>query len=180
MFPLDHPTVVQLRKLIGIANYQFGRGGGQILFNKNVRVACSRRTGRIRHIFRKNHLIATLRPKDGYFALTIAGAKLILSGMKEPYNLVVVQNDVSEFIQAGGDVFAKHVVHATASLRPAEEVIVVDEKKHLLAVGKAVLSGTDMQYFKRGVAVKVRRGDKNSRNRRITRQDSELDDELEI
>lgn len=180
MFPLDYPTVVQLRKLIGIANYQFGRGVGQILFNKDVRVACSRRTGRIRHIFWKNQLIATLRPKDGYFALTMAGAKLILSGMKEPSNLVVVQNDVSEFIQAGGDVFAKHVIHADARLRPAEEVIVVDEKKRLLAVGRAVLSGNDMQFFKRGVAVKVRSGDETSRNHQLQSQDSELDDELEI
>jgi predicted RNA-binding protein (TIGR00451 family) len=177
---LDQPTLVQLRKLIGIANYQFGRGAGHTLFNRDTKVACSRRTGRIRHIFRKNELIATLRPKDGYFALTMAGAELILSAMKETPNLVVVQNDVSEFIRAGGDVFAKHIIHADARLRPAEEVIVVDEKKHLLAVGRAVLSGNDMQFFKRGVAVRVRRGVKTSRNSWTPRQDSEFDDVLEL
>jgi len=176
---LIHPTLPQLRKLIGVANYQFGRGVGPVLFNKDVKVVCSRRTGRIRHIFRKNQLIATLRPKDGYLALTMAGARLILSGIKQPPNVVSVQTDVSEFIRAGGDVFAKHVVRADRRLRPAEEVIVVDENNHLVAVGRAVLSGNDMQYFKRGVAVKVRRGVDDSRIERITEQDSELADVLE-
>lgn len=177
-FPLIHPTSPQLRKLIGVANYQFGSNVGSILFNRDVKVACSRRTGRIRHIFRKNQLIATLRPKDGYLALTMAGAKLILSEMKQPPNLVSVQTDVSEFIRAGGDVFAKHIVRADRRLRPAEEVIVVDEKNHLLAVGRAVLSGNDMQYFKRGVAVKVRRGADDRQTERI-RDESELADVLE-
>jgi predicted RNA-binding protein (TIGR00451 family) len=164
---LSHPTFPQLRKLIGVANYQFGKNVGSVLFNRDVKVTCSRRTGRIRHVFRKNQLIATLRPKDGYLALTIVGAKLILSRTKDPPNLVIVQNDVSEFIRTGGDVFAKHIVGADRCLRPAEEVIVVDENKHLLAVGRAFLSGNDMQYFKRGVAVKVRRGVDDSRRERI-------------
>lgn len=176
---MNYPTLPQLRKLIGVANYQFGRGVGAVLFNKDVKLACSKRTGRIRHIFRKNQLIATLRPKDGYLALTMAGARLVLSGMKDAPNLVIVQNDVSEFIRVGGDVFAKHVVRADGRLRPAEEVIVVDEKNRLLAVGRAVLSGNDMQYFKRGVAVKVRRGVDESRLDRIPGRNSESAEEPE-
>lgn len=69
-----------------------------------------------------------------------------------------MQNDVSDFIRTGGDVFAKHVIRADEELRPAEEAIVTDENGNLLAVGRAVLSGNDMKYFKRGVAVRVRRG----------------------
>jgi len=82
----------------------------------------------------------------------------VLSRLKKPPNIVVVQTDVSEFIKAGGDVFAKHIVRADGNLRPAEEVIVTDENGGLLAVGRAELSGNDMKFFKRGVAVKVRRG----------------------
>ena len=91
-------------------------------------------------------------------ALTTEGALLILSGMKHPPNLVVVQDDVAEFIRAGGDVFAKQYSRADEDLRPAEEVFVTNEEGRLLAVGKAVLSGNDMKHFKRGVAVKVRSG----------------------
>jgi len=151
-------TPLQLRKLIGIANYQFGKGAGSLLFNRDVRIVCSRRTGRIKHIYKNKQLLATLRPKDGYFALTPHGAKLLLSGSENPPNVVVVLNDVSGMIKRGGDVFAKHVVRAAESLRPAEEVIVTDDDGLLIGVGRAVLSGGDMKYFRRGVAVRVRRG----------------------
>jgi predicted RNA-binding protein (TIGR00451 family) len=155
---LEAPTAVQLRKLVGIANYQFGKDAGTVLFSKGTRITCSRRTGRIRHIYSGRRLIATLRPKDGYLALAPEGALLILSKIKQPPNLVVVQNDVADFIKAGGDVFAKHVARADMGLRPAEEVIVTNEQGVLLGVGKAVLSGKDMSFFKRGVAVRVRKG----------------------
>jgi predicted RNA-binding protein (TIGR00451 family) len=144
--------------LIGVANFQFGNNAGELLFGRGVQVECSKRTGRIRHVYRGNRLIATLRPKDGYLALTPLGASVLVSKQRHPANLVVVQNDVADMVKAGGDVFAKHVVNVDETLRPAEEVIVTDENGTLLAVGSAVLSGNDMKYFKRGVAVKVRKG----------------------
>ena len=162
MIVLISPTASQLRKLVGIANYQFGKGAGLALFARGIRVALSRRTGRMRHIYKNGKLIATMRPKDGYIALTSEGALLFLSAMKHPSNLVVAQDDVADFIKAGGDVFAKHVVRADESLRPAEEVVVTNEEGKLLGVGKAVLSGNDMKHFKRGVAVKVRSGTEKS------------------
>jgi len=155
---MDRPTLAQLRKLVGVANYQFGARVGPALFNKRVLVECSRRTGRIRYIYRDNRLIATLRPTDGYLALTPDGARLLLSGVKTPPNLVVVQAGVADVVRQGGDVFAKHVVQADTNLRPAEEVIVTDQLGALVGVGRAVLSGHDMMYFKRGVAVKLRKG----------------------
>lgn len=164
---MDRPTLAQLRKLVGVANYQFGAGVGPALFNKRVLVECSRRTGRIRYIYRDNRLIATLRPRDGYLALTPDGASLLLSGVKTPPNIVMIQADVAEVVRGGGDVFAKHVVQADSNLRPAEEAIVTDERGGLVGVGRAVLSGHDMMHFKRGVAVKLRRGvEEVSGNRR--------------
>ena len=91
-------------------------------------------------------------------ALTPDGASLLLSGVKTPPNLVVVQAGVADVVRQGGDVFAKHVVQADTNLRPAEEVIVTDQLGALVGVGRAVLSGHDMMYFKRGVAVKLRKG----------------------
>ena len=155
---MDAPTAAQRRKLIGIGNYQFGHGVGQVLFGKLILIERSRKTGRIRHVFANGQLIATLRPKDGYLALTTHGAGTILSKIKNPPNVVSVANDVSEAIQAGGDVFAKHVVRADPELRPADEAIVTDESGSLLGVGRAVLNGAEMLNFRRGVAVKLRRG----------------------
>jgi len=55
-------------------------------------------------------------------------------------------------------VFAVHVVSVDDDVRARDEVVVVDGAERILAVGRAVLSGGEMRAFKRGVAVKVRRG----------------------
>jgi predicted RNA-binding protein (TIGR00451 family) len=83
---------------------------------------------------------------------------MILSKLRDPPNIVVVDSSVAEAIVAGGDVFAKHVVYADQNLRPGEEVIVTDRDRKLLGVGSAVLAGHEMTAFKRGVAVNLRRG----------------------
>ena len=86
------------------------------------------------------------------------GAKILLDNLKVVRNAVAVQDDVGEFIMKGGDVFAKHIVNASDMIRPSDEVIVTDEEGQLLGVGAALLSGNDMKYFRRGVAVRIRRG----------------------
>lgn len=147
-----------MQKIRSIADYQLGKGAGKALFPDNVHVAFSRRTGRIRHIYLGNDLLATLRPTDGMFSLTIAGAKRLRRGVKSPRLWVKVQKDAEPFIARGKSVFAKHVVDADDEIRPQEEVIVTSKSNQILAVGKAVLNGKEMKAFKHGVAVKVRRG----------------------
>lgn len=155
---MQKATWRDLRKLRGIANYQFGSQLGNILFKGFVEVTRSGRTNRIRLIFRDGKLISTLRARDGFLALTPHGASIILGSMKKPPRVVVVRGDVAEFIKAGRNVFARHVVTADSSIRPQDEVIVVNEKRELLAVGRAALAGFEMAQFKRGIAVKTRRG----------------------
>ena len=67
---------------------------------------------------------------------------------------VTVQNAVSKFIAEGGDVFAVHVVKVDVEVCARDEVIVLDEDRHVLAVGRAVLSSEEITAFKTGVAVK--------------------------
>ena len=147
-----------LRRIRSVADYQFGKDVGVKLFPENVEIVRSKRTGRIRYIYLIGRRLATLRPTDGLFSLSIAGAKRIVEDVSSARCLVIVQDDVSKFIAEGGDVFAKHVVKADSSIRPKDEVIVVDESNSVLAVGRAVLSGEEMEVFQKGVAVKVRRG----------------------
>ena len=58
-----------------------------------------------------------------------------------------MQKDVSEFIADGGDVFAAHVAKVDEEIRARDEVIVVDEDNHVLAVGRALLSSAEMAAF---------------------------------
>jgi 7-cyano-7-deazaguanine tRNA-ribosyltransferase len=155
---MEHPSKPQLRKLIAIGNYQFGEGLGSKLFDGKVMIECSRKTGRIRHVYIRGRLAATLRPKDGFLALTPHGASIVLSKLKDARNVVLVDPSVAEAIMMGGDVFAKHVLRADPDLRAGEEVIVTDSAGHLLGVGSAVLAGREITSFRRGVAVNLRKG----------------------
>ena len=148
----------ELLKIRSIADYQLGKGTGKALFPDKVNIVLSINTGRIRHIYLDHDLLATLRPTDGMFSLTLAGAKRLIKGAKSPRLWVKVQKDIESFIAQGKSVFAKHVVDADEEIRPKEEVIIIGENNRVLAVGKAVLTGKEMKAFKHGVAVKVRRG----------------------
>lgn len=141
-----------------MADYEFGKGVGARLFPETVKIVFSKKTGRIRYIYLEGKRLATMRPTDGLFSLSISGAKRIVEKTCSVKCLVVVRNDVSKYIAEGGDVFAAHVVKADDEIRSKDEVIVADEDGDVLAVGRAVLSGEEMKAFKRGVAVKVRRG----------------------
>lgn len=147
-----------LGRIRSVADYQFGKNVGTKLFPENVEIVRSKRTGRIRYVYLSGKRLATLRPTDGLFSLSIAGAKRIVENAVSVSCLVTVQDAVSNFIAEGGDVFAKHVVKADSDIRPKDEVIVVNQNGEILAVGRAVLSGEEMEVFARGAAVKVRRG----------------------
>ncbi|MCS7364479.1 MAG: pseudouridine synthase [archaeon GB-1867-035] len=147
-----------LYKLRKIADYQFGLGIGNILFPENIEVKKSKKTGKIKEIYYQGKLLATKRPKDGFFALSIEGAKRILKAIEKPRLRVIVKNEVATYIMKGRNVFAKHIVNADPNIRPGSEVIIVDENDNLLAIGKAILNGEEMLAFKTGIAVKVRKG----------------------
>ena len=147
-----------LEKIRSLADYQFGNGAGAILFPEGVTISYSRRTGRIRYVHLGSKRLATMRPTDGLFSLSIEGAQRIAKSEGSLECFVTVKDEVSEFIAKGGDVFAVHVLKTDDDVRARAEVIVIDEKGRALAVGQAVLSSQEMRVFKRGVAVKIRRG----------------------
>jgi predicted RNA-binding protein (TIGR00451 family) len=154
----EQATKWTIRELRKIANYQFGKGFGEILFPDEIRVVKSPKTNRIKEIYYNDQRLATFRVNDGYFSLGLAGAKRIINSTESPKRRVVVLTEVSPFIEDGRNVFAKHVVTAEAGLRPEEEVAVVNEEDELLAVGRMQLSTQDALAFNKGVAVKVRHG----------------------
>lgn len=151
-----------LHKIRSIADYQFGRHAGENLFPNDVNISFSRRTGRIRHVYLKGKLLATLRPTDGFFSLTLEGARS-LSKLVPQRLWVKVQSDVADFISKGRSVFAKHIIDCDIEIRPGEEVVVLNNHNAVLAVGRALLSGEEMKSFNNGAAVRVRRGNAEKR-----------------
>ncbi|MDR0797477.1 MAG: pseudouridine synthase [Nitrososphaerota archaeon] len=148
----------QLDKIRSIADYQFGKNVGKKLFPENVTFELSKRTGRIRFINLNGERLATLKPTDGLFSLSLKAAKHLIENIPETQGIITLKNDVSQYIAKGGDVFSVHVVQVDDEVHAKDEVIVVDENRQLLAVGRATLSAPEIRAFKTGVAVKVRHG----------------------
>jgi uncharacterized protein with predicted RNA binding PUA domain len=147
-----------LRRVRSTADYQFGIGVGVKLFPDNVEITYSKRTGRIRYVNLNGERLATLRPTDGLLSLSIVAAEFIVRNAESARCFVTVREDVSKFVAEGGDVFAAHVLAVDEEIRSKDEVVVIDERREVLAVGRALLSSSEMKAFKTGVAVKVRHG----------------------
>jgi uncharacterized protein with predicted RNA binding PUA domain len=146
-----------LKRVRTIADYQFGRGAGEVLFPDNVEFQFSA-TKRVRQILIDKSRLATVRAKDGMLTLSIKGARRLHEFAKYPKLRVVVNSDAAPFVAKGKTAFAKHVVSVDPEIRAGEEVLVVDEKDNLLATGKSILSAIEMLSFKKGIAVDVRNG----------------------
>ena len=148
---------LDLKRIRAVADYQFGPGAGEALFPDEVDIVKSRRTGRIKHIYLRGSLLATMRAEDGLLSLTISGAERLSPILGERYKVVITE-EAAPFVAEGRSAFAKHVIKADPGIRAGDEVLIVAPDGRLLAVGRAVLSGREMVVFKRGVAVKVRAG----------------------
>lgn len=147
-----------LQKIRSVADYQFGKGVGAKLFPDEVKIVYSKNTGKIRHIHLGEELLATLRPTTGLFILTIAGAKRMISEVNPMCHWVKVNDEAEPFVSKGRSAYAKHVTDADAEIRPNDEVTIINNENQVLAVGRALLTGTEMKKFSRGIAVRVRRG----------------------
>ncbi len=152
-----------LPRLRAVADYQFGRGAGAALFPDDARIEYSKNTGKPRHIYAGGELVASYRPNDALYTVTIAGAGRLVAALDGFKYSVTVMDEVVEFVEQGRNVFAKHVRDAGESIRPGDEVVVVDGRGEVVAVGKSKMNREDMLSFKTGVAVRVRRGRKKDR-----------------
>jgi len=152
-----------ITRLRAVADYQFGRGAGAALFPDDAWIEYSKNTGKPRHIWAGEELVANYRPNDALFTVTIAGAGRLVAALEGFKYSVRVMDDVVEVVEQGKNVFAKHVRDAGESIRPGDEVVVVDGSGEVVAVGKSKMNRGDMLSYKTGTAVRVRRGRKKDR-----------------
>lgn len=145
-----------VRKLRLIADYQFFTGAGLYLFPLEVDASLSSRTGKAKEVTEKGIRLGTLNPRSGTLSLSIEGATRLLTSHRSPR--VIVKSEYASPISRGGNVFAKHVIEASEGIRSGNEAIILSEDSSLLAVGRSHLSGEEAKRFKRGIAIKVRRG----------------------
>jgi uncharacterized protein with predicted RNA binding PUA domain len=141
-----------------VADYQFGAGAGSALFPESESLRISRTSsGRPSQVHADGGRLVTYAV-DGRFTLGIEGGRRLVEHFGEPTYRVVVGDESEPFVREGKNAFAKFVHRVDPTIRPGDEVAVVDDSDTLLAVGRAELSGETMTDFETGMAVKVRSG----------------------
>lgn len=138
-----------------ISVYQFGPRAAPLFDNSTIAYG---RTGKVRHLYEHETLLATLRPLDGLFVLTFEGAQRLHALVPFPERRIIADEEAVPFIKEGKDLFAKFAVDMDETLRAYEEVLIIDRHDTLLGVGKLLLSPGEVKAFKKGVAVQCRRG----------------------
>lgn len=153
----DSPDV--LTDLRTIADYQFGRRAGATLFADPATIEIRRSTsGRPRQVIGPTGRLVTFG-QDGRFTLGYAGGHRLFAELPEPGYRVSVGEESESYVRSGANAFAKFVHSMDETVRPHDEVLVVDTSEDtLLGVGRAELSANGMRDFSRGVAVSVREG----------------------
>ncbi len=157
---MEIELLLGLRQIKAISDYQFGNEITDLLFDEIDQISIERspNTNKIRYIYYNDNLLLTLRPTNGFFTLTLFSAAKIINNISSPKLRVIVLNDISEFIKKGRNVFCKHVVRIDESLRPLDEVIIVNQEDELLGIGKLKIAVNYIKTFSSGIAVNVRKG----------------------
>ncbi|RZN49994.1 tRNA guanosine(15) transglycosylase TgtA [archaeon] len=139
-----------------IADYQFGHGAGARLCTGAT--LSHSRSDRVRSIMSGDEVVATVRARDGLLILGTEGQTRLHEFLAPPHYRVVVDNEVASYAEAHSDVFSKFVRGIDSGLLSGEEVLLVDEGDRLLGSGTLLLAPDEIPHFKRGVAVRTRRG----------------------
>ncbi len=135
----------QHNTLRAIADYQFGEGAGEELFEE-LRVES--RYPKLRAHDADGEQLAALVPEYGVLSLTLAGARRWVEG-----DVPTKRAEIDDFVPHGS-VLAPGVVDADDSIRVGDEVVF--DGPSAFAVGRAEMSGPEMARSTRGIASHVR------------------------
>lgn len=145
-----------LLRCMAVLDMQFGKGAGDMLKLGRVEFVKSERTGKIRNVMIDGAHALSMRASDGRFSLKMAGARLLMRLLPPPRMRVKVEDEPAQFASKGNNVFAKFVIDCDPDIRPGDDVMVVNTRDELAAVGRALMNREEMLAFKRGIAVRVK------------------------
>ena len=143
----------------------FGIGVSNVL-PRDLSFSYSRKTGRIKSFGINNQLIGTLR-SDGGIALTIFGASILLSNTSFKQNCMIPVKEALPFVSEGRSLFCKHVEWFGSNINIGSEVVVIDKNNSVLAVGRSVVSQSQLLGRIADVAVRIREGIKSRGEKQV-------------
>ena len=88
-------------RIRAVADYQFGKGAAEALFNGKVELVKSKNVDRIRNVLVDGEHVVSMRAEDGFCTLRPAGARRLLKGLTTPRMRVTVQRRRHRVQQTG-------------------------------------------------------------------------------
>ncbi|NHJ04594.1 MAG: hypothetical protein EAX90_07210 [Candidatus Heimdallarchaeota archaeon] len=143
--PIQYNSATE--KLQILADYQYGLGIGKELFSEKHSIFGKPRLPL--KVMKNKTQVGVIQPETGKLTLSLITGK-ILAKLKKYY--VKFEGEIIE----GTTLFAIGVKDADQEIRPSDDVVIVNEKFDLLAVGQAIVSGKDMISLSKGAVVKIR------------------------
>ncbi len=130
-----------------MANYQFGKGAGDIIFPPECEV---KRKGYLLTAFLFNKQLATLHL--GRLSITVYAA----SKLAESFDNYKVYFADSEII--GSAIYTPGIIKADQQIKPEDDVLVISEKTgKFLAIGKSNLSGFELENCNYGLGISIKK-----------------------
>jgi archaeosine synthase len=131
----------KIKKARAVCDFQFGKGAWQLLLDNESKVKGFQVLDKI------GELIATFDRNSGFLALTVRGATRL-----QPFGRYIVE---LSFKPETNSIFCVGIEKADPIIRPKDEVIVT-YKGGVVGVGKAVLSGFEMERAYKGLGITLR------------------------
>lgn len=150
--PEEEPTDEEL--ISHILQYQFGPEAVNAF--ENPIVIRSKSTGMPRQVFDGEERVGMIRHYDGMFVPSLEGARKLVRVLPYPRSRVVIKRRFAETVARGTTVFTHFIEDIDPEIRPYQEVIAVDDSDSVLAVGKTILSGLEVEEFENHPFMKVR------------------------
>lgn len=129
------------------ADYMFGQGAGEALVPDSAKVGGKVYGSIISRVEKQQTCFYS--GKNGTISLTLDGGKRLAS-----IGQYWVRFEGTRI--EGSSIFAVAVESADQSIRPGDEVILLDKRGEVIGVGRSEMSGQEMCDFSNGVAVRVR------------------------
>ena len=151
------PKVRDIRKLRAIMDYQFGSGASDLLPD-DIRIKRSKRTSRIRWVYLKHEMIASVRAHDHFIIPHPWLAQRLHEFFDPPrLRLRLVDDDlVVAAVEDGKSAMCKFVKDVDPYLRAKDECLIVAHDDRLISAATLTLSPQEIMDFKRGMAARTR------------------------
>jgi len=131
-----------LNELRSIAIYQFGKEAVDFIDDDTTT-----KGNYHRRVLLKNKQIALLNRDTGLYSLSLEGGKRLAEiGL----NIVEIDFDLKT-----NTIFTPGILKADCNIIPKDEIVVV-RNDEVIAVGKSILSGKEMEEADNGIAIKIR------------------------